>query len=142
MALPMLSMQLNKVRSQIKKKNKMGILIVEDSAFQARILTDLLWPLNAAILTASTPEEASKIIEDVRISLVVTDLYMPRKQDGLDFIKYVKTSENCVDTEVFVCTFDEDMSTTAELNAIGVRHIFYKPYDPKEMLSLMKKTVL
>ncbi|MGB1539462.1 MAG: response regulator [Rickettsiales bacterium] len=117
----------------------MGILIVEDSAFQARILGELLKPVGSAVFVASTVKEAFEILQTVQISLIVSDLYMPKKEDGLHFIKRIKGSPSSEKTELFVCTIDDGTETKAELNALGVGRIFVKPYDGTEMLAAVRE---
>lgn len=117
----------------------MGILIVEDSAFQARILGELLKPTGSALFTASSVKEALEILQTVQITLVISDLYMPRREDGMQFIKRIKAGEGKHTIELFVCTVDDEMQTRADLMALGVRKIFVKPYNANDMLREVNK---
>lgn len=116
----------------------MGVLIVEDSAFQARILSELLKPIGTAVFIAPTVKEAFEVLQTVQISLVISDLYMPRKEDGMRFIRRVKSSSEMSDTELFVCTVDDSMETRASLKALGVQHIFVKPYNGSDLLRAVR----
>lgn len=117
----------------------MGVLIVEDSAFQARILGELLKPIGTAIFMAGNVKEAFEVLQTVQISLIISDLYMPKKEDGLQFIRRIKASSSAAATELFVCTIDNSMETLADLKALGVNEVFVKPYNPNEMLRAVRQ---
>lgn len=118
----------------------MGVLIVEDSAFQARILAELLKPIGTAIFVAATVKEAFDILQTVQVSLIISDLHMPTKKDGLDFIAHVNAKRQGEwPVELFVCTADTKPETREELNTLGVRRIFTKPYDANLMLQSVRE---
>jgi CheY-like chemotaxis protein len=117
----------------------MGILIVEDSAFQARILAELLKPAGSALFVAMSAREAFEVLQTVQISVVISDLYMPAKDDGLRFIKRVLALPEPTDLRLFVCTVDDSIQTRADLNALGVSRVFIKPYNPNEMLRIVRE---
>lgn len=117
----------------------MGILIVEDSAFQARILYELLKPSGSAIFIAANPEEAFDILQTVQITLVVSDVHLPRKEDGLSFIRQLRSDQRTAHLEVFACTVDAEEETENVLRELGVRKIFIKPYNANEMIQAVRE---
>lgn len=117
----------------------MGILIVEDSSFQARILAELLKPVGSAVFVAMNPREAFEVLQTVQITVIISDLYMPKKVDGMRFIKRALELRDASHCRFFVCTVDDSTETRADLIALGVSRIFVKPYNPTEMLRVVKE---
>jgi len=108
------------------------VLIVEDSA-------KLLLPIKMGlqnysdqyeVLTASDGQEALNILQQGGISVLVTDLYMP-KMDGLELLSYMSRSYPRV--PCIVMTAFNSLEIKEALDALKVFHFLEKPFDLKDL---------
>lgn len=136
--------------SQLKGKSgleKMGIeaelepgktvLIVDDEEvirdFFARTLTEY------RILTAATGEEALSIVKKERPDLVLLDLKMPGI-DGIETLRRIKEIDRNI--AVIMLSAYGTLETNIEAARLGAYTSIAKPFDLKEMKSLIKSAVL
>jgi excisionase family DNA binding protein len=134
--------------SQLKGKHKfdkfmlkhppMGktVLIVDDEKviqeFFARVLTDY------RVLIASTGEEALQVIKKDRPNLVLLDLKMPGI-DGIETLRRIKEIDSSI--AVIMLSAYGTLETNLEAARLGAYTSIAKPFDLKEMISVMQEAV-
>jgi twitching motility two-component system response regulator PilG len=109
------------------------VLIVEDSA-------KLLLPIKMGlqnysdqyeVLTAANGQEALNILQQGGISVLVTDLYMP-KLDGLELLSYM--SQNHPRVPCIVMTAFSSPDIKEAIDKLKVYHFLEKPFDLKDLV--------
>lgn len=113
------------------------VLIAEDSS-------NLLQPIKMGlqnyrdqfeVVTAGNGQEALNIMEKGGISVLVTDLYMP-KLDGLELLSYM--SQNHPRIPCIVMTAFGSQEIKEALDQLKVYHFLEKPFDLKDLVRSIK----
>jgi CheY-like chemotaxis protein len=109
-----------------------NILIIDDEEAIRSVLSHGLksLTLECNILTAENGKEAVKILDSVRVDLIVTDLNMP-EMDGYELLTYAR--KNKPYTEVVVMTADYNPEVGRRLRPLGVSKCFEKPFSFKDL---------
>lgn len=85
-----------------------NILIIEDDAFQCKILNTMLSSMsNAKVVTASNGKEGLAAIEKQKPDVIFCDLYMP-EMDGVEFVR-VMSEMDIQTTVVFTSSAASDV---------------------------------
>lgn len=108
------------------------LLIVDDEQSILHAMKRLLRNEHFKLLTANNAEQAMMIVENEKISVLITDNLMPGKT-GLDLVEYVKSVSP--DTIRIIMSGHSDMD--AVLTAINKGEVFrfiLKPWNDKDLL--------
>jgi CheY-like chemotaxis protein len=118
-------------------KSKADILVVEDEPLLREIMADWLGSEGYPVQTARDGIEALQILEQNRVSLIVTDIRMPR-MDGVALLKKLKESAaDYIPAIVFVSGFaDIDPRQAYDL---GAGALVEKPFTDEDLLSAVKR---
>lgn len=110
------------------------LLIVEDDPAQARGLARAFSKLRPdfTILTSSNGVEATALMQERGVDLVLTDLQMA-EMDGFELLAWILS--NSPDVSVFTMSAFGTSDTAERLNALGAVENFQKPIDPKAVLA-------
>ncbi len=110
------------------------LLIVEDDPAQARALARAFSKLRPdfTILTSSNGVEATTLMSERDVDLVLTDLQMA-EMDGFELLAWILS--NSPDVSVFTMSAFGTSETAERLNALGAIENFQKPIDPKAVLA-------
>ena len=110
------------------------IVVVEDDASVAELVTLYLRNAGYIVERAATGEQARALFEEVKPALVVLDLGLP-DADGVDLLKELRGR---TDTPVIALTArSEDAQKIAALDA-GMDDYLTKPFNPKELVSRVR----
>lgn len=112
------------------------LLIVDD---EVRILSALRRSLRREgyrILTAETPREALRLLEDEEVDLILSDQKMPG-MSGVDFL--AKAAELRPDAVRLLITGWTEEIPPARLEALDVRALIPKPWDDAELRALLRE---
>jgi DNA-binding NtrC family response regulator len=93
---------------------------------------------NYSILTASSADQALKLIKAEPLSLILLDIRMP-KVDGLQLLKQVKEIDRTL--EVIMVTASKDIASAVEAMKLGAFDFVTKPFDVKELLAIIAKAL-
>jgi twitching motility two-component system response regulator PilG len=110
-----------------------NVLIVEDS-FELLRSIKLVFKKQAShlnILSAENGEEAIDILEKMPVSVLVTDLYMP-KVDGLELLAY--TSRHYPEIPCIIMTGFNTPETMEVLANLGIYRLLEKPFDLDDLI--------
>lgn len=110
------------------------LLIVDDDAVQARALARAFSRLRPdfVVLTAHSGQEATRLMSEQGVDLVLTDLQMP-EMDGFELVAW--TLSNCPDVAVFTMSAFGTDQTAARLERMGGIEYLTKPLDAKLALA-------
>lgn len=114
------------------------ILVVDDERELCAILKKTLSREGYRVLTATSGLAALKIIKKEKVNLLLVDLKMPR-MDGLEFLKRAKKGK-CAVTTIMLTAYGS-LSSAREAMGLGVCDYLTKPFDLKEVVTLVKEAL-
>lgn len=118
----------------MNKKPLLGkkILVVDDEIFLREALSDLAASLGAEVLQAPSGTEAFEIAKRETLDIVFSDIRMPNG-DGVSLVKKIK-AELKHQPVIFLCSGFSDYKNE-DLIELGVKKIFEKPFDYKDLIA-------
>jgi len=111
------------------------ILIIDDSAFQRKIISSVLNGENHTVITASNGHEGLKKAVLEKPDLIITDLLMP-EMDGGTFLSEVKKAGLSI--PVIILTSDVQKVTRDRCLALGAFSVLNKPVNREALLELIR----
>ena len=118
--------------------DKERILVVDDSPNTLEVLRRNLEGEGYRVFTAASVAEATRVLEETKVDLVVTDLKMP-KVSGLDLVRHVQ--ENLKDTQVMMITGYPSIEGAVEAVKTGAEEYLAKPFTDEELLSAASRAL-
>lgn len=116
----------------------MEILLVEDSLAIIKGLEYSFKQENYNLSIATNLKQATKIIEDKKIDLIILDIALP-DGNGLDF--YEDTIKSLNISTIFLTAQDDEETVVKGLN-LGADDYITKPFSTKELFARINKIVL
>ena len=104
------------------------VLVVEDDRLTATMIRDAISSPEWEVLVARTAAEASRLIAEHDISVILLDLVLP-DADGRDLLLELRNSARTAWTPVIVLTAKHDALTQSECYALGADGYLHKPID-------------
>ncbi len=118
---------------------ELHILLVDDSLSARKHITRILNSLGITNITeAVNGKEAIANLESDFFDLIVTDYNMP-EMDGRELVDYVRNQSNQSSIPVLMVTSDSENSRLEGIKQSGISAICDKPFEPKTVISLIKK---
>ena len=114
------------------------ILVVDDEPNYLIVLSELLKEEGFEVLTAQRGEEGLKIVEDVDLDIVLTDMRMPG-MDGLELLKAIKNYNNDLPV-IMITAFGEVEKAVVAMKAGGYNYLA-KPFNNEELLVNIRKAI-
>ncbi len=74
----------------VRSSYRASILIADDDPMIREILRDELRSLDCEVFEAANPTDALALLRKKQVSLVISDVRMPNKNDGIGFIREVR----------------------------------------------------
>lgn len=115
---------------------KAAILLVDDDRELLEIYEKIFMLKGFTVLTCDNSAEALEIIKTNNISVVISDIIMPR-MNGMELLNAIKTINPSI--EVIMLTAEGSISGAVEAVKKGAFSYFVKPADIEEMLSSVRK---
>jgi CheY-like chemotaxis protein len=110
------------------------ILIIDDSAFQRKIIASVLTGENHTVITATNGHEGLRKAVQEKPELIITDLLMP-EMDGCTFLSEVKKAGLSI--PVIILTSDVQKVTRDRCLALGAFSVLNKPGTRSALLELI-----
>ncbi len=114
------------------------ILVVEDKDSMSQMLRETLELEGYRVITAKDGTEGIKRISDTKISAVITDLKLPRK-NGLEVLKASKEKNSLI--PVIVMTAFGSIETAVDAMRLGAYDFITKPFDTDHLMMLIKRSL-
>jgi DNA-binding response OmpR family regulator len=106
------------------------ILIVDDTHTCGDTLALALAAMpDFDIRMVTSAQEALRLVENVPLAAVVTDLHMPRI-DGYELIQRLRAEPRFAAVPIVVISGDTDLETPGRLRRLGADAFFAKPFSP------------
>ena len=112
-----------------------SILAVDDSPDALELFKRHLEPAGYTVITATSAEEASRILKDAVFELVITDMKMPRVS-GLDLIRHIRS--NYKELGILMVTGYPSIGNAVEAVRLGAENYLAKPFTKKELLAAVQ----
>jgi PAS domain S-box-containing protein len=114
-----------------------AILVVEDEPAVREIASAVLASLDFRVITADDGEAAMAQLaaEHRNLSLIITDLHMPR-MDGVQFVK--KARELLPELPIIVSSGRMEKTDAAALALLGVRTLLHKPFTQGDLVAALQ----
>lgn len=116
------------------------ILAVDDSVTMRHLVTLSLRQAGYEVVEATDGLEALAKLEATRFDLVITDLHMPGL-DGTGLIRRVRALSSYRFTPILMLTTESDASRKAEGQAAGATGWIIKPFQPDQLLKVVKRVL-
>lgn len=113
-----------------------SILVVDDEPNYLIVLSELLKDEGFEVFTASSGIEGLKIIEDVDLDVVITDMQMPG-MNGLEFLQEIK--KRIPELPVIVITAFAEVDKAVEAMQSGAINYLAKPFSNDELIITINK---
>lgn len=112
------------------------ILLVDDSKFQRKCISQMLCGLGHEVSEAENGEMGLQMIEAAKPDMIITDLLMP-VLDGVGLLRGVKEA-NCT-IPVIVVTADIQESTKKECLQLGAKAFLNKPHNSADLEAALSR---
>jgi len=124
---------IKKLLCTVQINSKINILLVDDSSFMRKMLTNILSPKQFNIVEAVDGEDGLNKLEDNEIHLVILDYEMPI-MDGIQFIEKVKQQIEYLDLPIIMLSGHDDKNIVARALKNGASDFLKKPFAIEELL--------
>lgn len=116
------------------------VLVVEDSATQRQMISDLLKEsgLNASVISVADGVEALEQIKNECPDIVVLDIVMPR-MNGYEVCREIKTDPNTEKVPVIMCSSKGEEFDKYWGMKQGADAYIAKPFEPTELIGTIKQ---
>ncbi|MBD2387347.1 response regulator [Cylindrospermum sp. FACHB-282] len=116
------------------------ILVVDDNPDLRGYVADILRRSGYQVQTARNGYEGYGIAQEIKPSLIVTDLMMPLVT-GLEMIRMIRSEENLRGTPIILLTAKVDEETRIESTEHGADAYLAKPFNDRELLAEVRNLV-
>jgi two-component system chemotaxis response regulator CheY len=116
------------------------ILTVDDSATARQMTGLVLRGAGYEVIEAVDGEDALSKAQGRKLNLVVTDIHMP-KMDGLEFTRRLRAMEEFKFVPVVLLTTESQPEKKQEGKAAGATGWIVKPFNPEQLLAVVKKVM-
>ncbi|MCP4544584.1 MAG: response regulator [Chloroflexi bacterium] len=114
-----------------------GILVVDDDPDFIESVKILLENKGYTVFVAGNGQDAIERIYSQRIDILILDLRMPIL-NGLETYLELKQNHHVIPTIIVTAYADEESDVIAKLRSMSVSAILRKPFDPRELLNMLK----
>jgi DNA-binding NtrC family response regulator len=122
----------------VKGSSPKSILVVDDELSITSALELILSESGFHVLTAHSFADATKILSDADVDLVITDFCLP-DATGIELIIHIK--REAPDTEVILMTGFGSLDMTIEAIKCGAYYYLDKPCRPEPLLALVDRAL-
>jgi len=116
------------------------ILTVDDSSTMRQMITFTLKGANFEVLEAADGVEALEVAQGRRVSLVITDVNMPR-MDGITLVRRLRALPEFRFTPILVLTTEADAAMKQKGKEAGATGWIVKPFSPEKLLDVVSKVL-
>ncbi len=116
------------------------ILTVDDSASLRQLLRVVLQGAGYEVLEAVDGVDGLSKLKGQELGLILTDVNMP-KMDGLEFTRQARALPQYKFTPIVLLTTESSAEKKQEGKAAGATAWIIKPFDPEQLLGVVKKVI-
>jgi CheY-like chemotaxis protein len=112
------------------------ILVADDSSTIQKVIKIGLAALQTEIRSAASHLEASKLVDQGSVDLIIADAGLPGVSTAADF---VKLAERAGGVPIILLMGSYEAVKESDLRAVGITHIIKKPFPPGELPKLVQE---
>ncbi|MBK9796525.1 MAG: response regulator [Holophagaceae bacterium] len=116
------------------------ILTVDDSSTMRQMITFTLKGANFEVVEAGDGVEALEVAKGKKLSLIITDVNMPR-MDGITLVQRLRALPEFKFTPILVLTTESDASMKQKGKEAGATGWIVKPFSPEKLLDVVNKVI-
>ena len=116
------------------------ILTVDDSSTMRQMIAFTLKGANFEVVEAGDGVEALEVAKGKKLSLVITDVNMPR-MDGITLVQRLRALPEFKFTPILVLTTESDASMKQKGKEAGATGWIVKPFSPEKLLEVVNKVL-
>jgi two-component system chemotaxis response regulator CheY len=116
------------------------ILAVDDSASMRQMVTFTLQDAGHEVLEAVDGQEALQVATSKKVDLVLTDINMPN-MDGIALIRALRALPQYKFTPILTLTTESTAEKKLEGKTAGATGWIVKPFNPEQLLAVIKKVL-
>jgi two-component system chemotaxis response regulator CheY len=117
-----------------------SILAVDDSASMRQMVTFTLKGAGYEVVEAADGQDALQLAKSKKVDLVLTDINMP-KMDGIALIRALRGLPQYKFTPILTLTTESTSDKKQEGKAAGATGWIVKPFNPEQLLTVIKKVL-
>ncbi len=118
----------------------MTVLVVDDDPVSSQIIEMTLGRRKHPVASVGTALDAiEKLKGEAGFTLVITELDLPGRMTGLQFVKFLPTDPRWRNLPIIVSTNLADEKTVTEAIRAGVRHYLLKPIKPAVLVEKVEE---
>ena len=116
------------------------ILAVDDSASMRQMVSFTLKKAGFDVTEAKDGQEALEIAKSSQFDVVISDVNMPI-MDGITLVQNLRTLTQFKFTPILMLTTESGTDKKTEGKAAGATGWIVKPFNPEQLLAVIKKVV-
>ncbi len=116
------------------------ILTVDDSSTMRQMIAFTLKGANFEVVEAGDGVEALEVAKGKKLSLVITDVNMPR-MDGITLVQRLRALPEFKFTPILVLTTESDAAMKQKGKEAGATGWIVKPFSPEKLLDVVNKVL-
>jgi two-component system, chemotaxis family, chemotaxis protein CheY len=116
------------------------IMTVDDSTSVRQMVSFTLKEAGYQVIEAADGRDAISKMNGTDINLIITDLNMPN-MDGIELIKNIRTNPKYKFIPILMLTTESQTEKKMEGKKAGATGWIIKPFQPEQLLSVVKKVI-
>ena len=117
---------------------KVNILVVDDLKDKRMVLETILEELGENIISASSGEEALRLVLQHEFAVILLDVFMPGGMDGFETAAYIRRRKKSAHTPIIFITALADEMHSAQGYSLGAVDYILSPVVPEVLRSKVK----
>ena len=122
-------------------ENRASILVVDDNPLIVNVLKGLLGSEKYQVYTSNNGQEAVTVLENKNIDVIICDVMMPT-MNGYELHDYVRAKAELSHIPFVFLTALGDSQDVSQGREMGADDYIVKPFDPRDLLSVVKGKVV
>ncbi len=114
------------------------IMSVEDTASMRQMISFTLNSVGHEVIEACDGKEALDLAHGKKVDMVITDVNMPN-MDGITLVKSLRALPDYKFTPIVMLTTESQVAKRQEGKAVGATGWIVKPFNPEQLLNVVKK---
>ncbi|MBI5783389.1 MAG: response regulator [Gammaproteobacteria bacterium] len=116
------------------------ILTVDDTASMRQMISFTLNSVGHEVIQASDGKEALKVLQGKKVDLVIADVNMPN-MDGITLVKSLREQADYKFIPILVLTTESQEAKRQQGKVAGATGWIVKPFNPEQLLTVVKKVL-
>ena len=116
------------------------IMTVDDAASVRQLVSFTLSNEGYEVVEASDGKDAIRKLENTQVDMVVTDLNMP-EMNGIELIKNLRAQAKYRFIPIIMLTTESQAGSKQEGKAAGATGWIVKPFQPEQLIGVVKKVL-